>query len=78
MTYSSPTSASCRQILAPLASSFDLAFSLFTDFFKLKTQMEWKDRNSKLEVGSERVFTYTPPAPTSPQGCFPEGEEGFW
>ena len=78
MTYSSPTSASCRQILAPLASSFELAFSLFADFFKLKTHMKWEDRNSKLKGASERVFTYTPPAPTLPQGCFPEAEEVFW
>jgi len=37
-------------------------------FFKLKTKLEWKERNGTTEQESESAFMYMPPAEGEPWG----------
>ncbi|MCJ1398129.1 hypothetical protein MMC11_001326 [Xylographa trunciseda] len=67
-SYSSPTAGTATHVLAPLGSSFPLAMEQFMQFFKLKTKLEWKERNGTLDSGSETAFVYTPPAEGEPWG----------
>ncbi|KAL9129242.1 MAG: hypothetical protein Q9217_002254 [Psora testacea] len=50
--YSGPKQSSIPRILAPLGSSFELAFGNFKQFFTLKTRKEWDDRLVKANMGS--------------------------
>ncbi|MCJ1432784.1 hypothetical protein MMC27_002141 [Xylographa pallens] len=67
-SYSSPTAGTATHVLAPLGSSFSLAIGQFMHFFKLKTKLEWKERNGTLGDESETAFLYTPPAEGEPWG----------
>ncbi|MCJ1386901.1 hypothetical protein MMC17_010029 [Xylographa soralifera] len=68
-SYSSPTAGIATHVLAPLGSSFSVAMDQFMHFFKLKTKLEWKERNGTLDKESETAFTYTPPAEGEPWGA---------
>ncbi|KAL9633021.1 MAG: hypothetical protein Q9164_004947 [Protoblastenia rupestris] len=65
--YSAPGQSSMPEILAPLGSSFELAFGVFKQFFRLKTHKEWDDRLIKANMGEE-AFVYTPPKEGEPKG----------
>lgn len=65
--YSAPNQSSLPEVLAPLGSSFELAFSTFKQFFTLKTRKEWDDRLIKAVMGDE-AFVYTPPKEGQPRG----------
>ena len=75
-SYSSPTAGTATHVLAPLGSSFALAIAQFMDFFKLKTKLEWKERNGTLGKDSETAFVYTPPAEGEPWGMV--DPESIW
>lgn len=57
--------------LAPIGSSFDVAFSIFKSFFKLKTHKEWDERFLKTDLGVE-AFVYAPPKDGEPRGTILE------
>ena len=67
-SYSSPTAGTATHVLAPLGSTFSLAIEQFMHFFKLKTKLDWKERNGTLDKESETAFLYTPPAEGEPWG----------
>ncbi|MCJ1281426.1 hypothetical protein MMC26_000745, partial [Xylographa opegraphella] len=75
-SYSSPTAGTATHVLAPLGSSFSLAIEQFVHFFKLKTKLEWKERNGTLDKESETAFEYTPPAEGEPWGVV--DPESIW
>ncbi|MCJ1389867.1 hypothetical protein MMC18_002724 [Xylographa bjoerkii] len=75
-SYSSPTAGTATHVLAPLGSTFTLAMGQFTQFFKLKTKLEWKERNGTLDMESENAFVYTPPAEGEPWGVV--DPESIW
>lgn len=69
--YSSPTAGTACHVLAPVGSSFQLAVDHFMQFFKLKTKLEWKERNGTMGsegTGSKSAFVYMPPADGEPWG----------
>ena len=81
--YSSPIAGTARLVLAPLGSSFQLAMEQFEHFFRVKTRLEWSERNARVERGGDRVgcFVYSMPAEGEPVGLIdPEslGEEVEW
>ena len=45
-------------------------------FFKLKTKLEWKERNGTLDREAESAFVYTPPAEGEPWGVV--DPEAIW
>ena len=59
--YSSPGSKPLARMLAPVASHFETAMSQFTEFFKLKTRMEWADRFKKAPEEEGGVLDGTVP-----------------
>ena len=65
--YSKPGANSTASILAPIGSSFELAFDHFRKFFKLKTGKDWDDRLHKT-APSKGAFIYVPPKEGQPKG----------
>ena len=73
VVYSSASSGGASEILAPLNSSFEVAMSTFTKFFKLKTKKDWDERLVVCkDVVNERAFLYIPPAAGEPLGKLPD------
>ena len=60
-------------MLAPIGSSFEVAFGSFKKFFELKTLKEWDERLIKANVGEE-AFVYSPPKEGEPRGFLPTEE----
>lgn len=58
--YSKPGTDPATNMLAPVGSSFDVAFDHFKKFFKLKTGKTWEDRLQKA-VPSKDAFIFVPP-----------------
>lgn len=55
--HSKPGESPTARILAPIGSSFEVAFDHFKEFFKLKTGRDWDDRLRKVEpIPSAFVF----------------------
>jgi len=65
--YSAPGGAAQAEMLSPVGSSFEVAFSVFKQFFLLKTKKSWDERFVRANMGDD-AFTYTPPKDGSPQG----------
>ena len=65
--YSKPGANSTASVLAPIGSSFEVAFDHFKKFFKLKTGKDWDDRlpNTAPPKGA---FIYVPPKEGQPRG----------
>ncbi|MCJ1472638.1 hypothetical protein MMC13_001287 [Lambiella insularis] len=73
--YSSPLAGTACHILAPAGSGFLLAFGQFMQFFKLKTKLEWNERNGVLgseSTESKSAFVYKRPKDGEPWGLFEE------
>ena len=68
--YSAPDQRATVEMLAPLLSTFELAFGNFKNFFKLKTGKEWDERLQKKDIG-EDDFMYTIPKDGEPRGLMP-------
>ena len=73
--YSAHDQSSAPEVLAPLGSSFELAFDVFKQFFRLKTHREWDDRLIKVKTVEEEAFVYTPPRGGVPKGMILPAEE---
>ena len=65
--YSAPGDTPSASVLAPIGSSFDVAFDHFKKFFKLKTGKEWDDRLLKTAMAKDD-FAYVRPRDGQPKG----------
>ena len=65
--YSKPGNDPVASILAPIGSSFDVAFDHFKKFFKLKTGKHWEERLQKT-VPRKDAFMFAPPKEVEPRG----------
>lgn len=65
--YSAPGATTIASVLAPIGSSFDVAFDHFKKFFVLKTGMEWEDRLVET-VTSKEKFVFVRPKVGQPKG----------
>ena len=74
--YSAPDQRATVEMLAPVGSSFELAFDHFQKFFTLKTLKEWDQRLVKANMGDE-AFVYAPPKEGEPQGLLLPVAEGM-
>ena len=70
-----PGKAAETKILAPIGTSFHVAFDIFKKFFKLKTGVHWDQRNQNW-ILPERTFQYRSPAEGEPQGVMAGNEQG--
>lgn len=75
--YSAPKKQATPEMLAPIGSSFDLAYGNFKQFFLLKTLKQWDLRVGRQNMGPE-AFLYFPPRGGETQGVMPNGEVHAW
>ena len=73
-TYSQPYGHSTH-VLAPMGSSFSLATDQFGAFFKLKTKLEWHERNGE-EAPIGGGFYYVPKLRTFAKDSKADGGDG--
>ena len=69
--HSAPGKTSESHILAPVGSSFNVAFDHFKNFFKLKTGIEW-DQRCRSWMVPDANFIFMPPRIGEPRGILQE------